>query len=1098
MTEILGGFLILESFFPGAAALASLAVKTSAIVALSALIAWLLKSRSATARCWIWRSSIAGVFFVLLFSIGPSVVGQLRIYVPVAIDREANAAFARGGEGAGLLQTSQERWDMLQGRQNELRSMATPPWMVQERAALSLGSPLRSPWREISTWLPILVWGLAVILVAAGGLRAVIGTMWLHRRSRDAQGGLLAAAELARREAGLHLPPRIRLTEGIQTPLVLSWRGPVVYLPVDAADWQASRTRAVFLHEFAHWTRKDHIWLYIGRTASALFWWNPLVAFAAGRMSTEAEEAADDAVLLRDCSADDYARDLVDIASRAGTGFSLGVSMVGSHSLERRIKALLADNPWRGKIGRIGALTIAVTLAASVLGASVYVIRDSTTAARSERSALALSQEMLQVLQRAVESNKRRLEAQRFLHFQLETVTTETTGGIAKASPLPQKMDAWGDEWTGIHRADFRPRVSPWRNGAQPFWIANEAQINDGKNLYTCDAFDDITHPLRGKPSGLEFYLGMQETLAFLQMASNLLAFSDAGRGEFEYDMSMVDFDGARLPRLRERFSQGGRVTQERNFIFNPAKGDLLVLDESVHPGTDRRPTRYVVRKIGGNTPATFYPEIYEKESDIDGTYSVTRNTVSAFNVLKSLPEGVTDLKREPPSASMDNAGVSDEKTTTVRVVDRDRNPVADAWVKGYGMRTRVANGSSYSWSRDASSMMRTDQQGFAKISYPASIQGLAIGELTLAVDHPDFFARMAEIDPESEAPTIVVQHGAEVSIKVDLPQGSKPPVYADFQTKDFRDGVIQWRRSQDGSSLFAHVPEREFAVRAVAFGDGDEVYFSAPAVVNARAEKKINLTEELKPGATVSGRLGPTAHRPIRNGRVVAVVYTPVDDAPGLKCQWGTVAEVNSDGTFVLRGLPPGELEVVAICDGFVSQNPAQIRGTGRAPQRFQVGGGEISVPMEATGAARISVEDRKGRPVSDADVAFWPNQNFQSGSSVVGFRFQSAHVLRISQDSPVPFTFPDQSPVTEEFKKFSAKTNADGVAIVRNLPPGSQEFAVSAPGLEMPIRKHYQFPDRFDSVDVVSGGEATVTVIMDQEGRRSLEEELKKGQVK
>ena len=70
-------------------------------------------------------------------------------------------------------------------------------------------------------------------------------------------------------------------------------------------------------------------------------------------MRGQAEEAADDAVLLHQSEAAAYATVLAELAAgQPGPKLpAAGVSMTGNRPLEKRLQALMAGNPWRGKVG---------------------------------------------------------------------------------------------------------------------------------------------------------------------------------------------------------------------------------------------------------------------------------------------------------------------------------------------------------------------------------------------------------------------------------------------------------------------------------------------------------------------------------------------------------------------------------------------------------------------------------------------------------------------------------------------------------------------------------------------------------------------------
>ena len=94
----------------------------------------------------------------------------------------------------------------------------------------------------------------------------------------------------------------------------------------------------------------------------------------------------------------------------------------------------------------------------------------------------------------------------------------------------------------------------------------------------------------------------------------------------------------------------------------------------------------------------------------------------------------------------------------------------------------------------------------------------------------------------------------------------------------------------------------------------------------------------------------------------------------------WRTHATIREDGTFTLPAMPPGELQLIAMCDGFVAQSgtpPAfaseherQNPGTffGR-PQVFTVVGGanaEITLAMTPTSECEFHIADPDGKPIA------------------------------------------------------------------------------------------------------------------------------------
>jgi hypothetical protein len=254
----------------------------------------------------------------------------------------------------------------------------------------------------------------------------------------------------------------------------------------------------------------------------------------------------------------------------------------------------------------------------------------------------------------------------------------------------------------------------------------------------------------------------------------------------------------------------------------------------------------------------------------------------------------------------------------------------------------------------------------------------------------------------------------------------------------------------------------------------------------------------------------------------------------------WTAAAEIDPDGTFVLESLPDGEhLELVALCDGWISQShtsdeiKAYAQETGfSAPKydeslsanrhsvfprlcRLDAAVVEMTVPMAQTSAAQVTVVDEAGRPIPNAWVGFSPNQLwFRGGGNHVGDGIDMLSLLRGELASgkrhtaAIPFVPTDDDMPgkrqrdrlvrtgdgewkVEKVLRYSATTDAKGVAVIPNLPSGSKaqatgqressfrfavhhdEFVLAAPSIKRPN-------GNLSVVDVVPGQMATVTVRM------------------
>ena len=218
--------------------------------------------------------------------------------------------------------------------------------------------------------------GVAVIAWLAGTLLLVV-RMGIHvarvqamiRRSRSAEGGAVATALGA-------LPrsrPRVVMSGETRLPFTTGLFRPTVVLPGDVGEWSAPLIRSVLLHELAHVERHDYTTHIVSRIACAMYWPNPLVWYAARRLTAERERACDDRVLLAGSSPRTYARQLVDLARRLRTAPAAALAVAGRNDLGERIQGIVEPRTdrrplTRGRLTRVGLILGAATLPMVVIG----------------------------------------------------------------------------------------------------------------------------------------------------------------------------------------------------------------------------------------------------------------------------------------------------------------------------------------------------------------------------------------------------------------------------------------------------------------------------------------------------------------------------------------------------------------------------------------------------------------------------------------------------------------------------------------------------------------------------------------------------------
>lgn len=214
-------------------------------------------------------------------------------------------------------------------------------------------------------------WALGALLFLSRGFAG----LWSLRRIRriGSQPFEVAAGVLS-------IPPNwdLRIATTSLPPTAMTWGilKPAILLPVEASEWPRERLEAVLLHEFAHVRRFDFASQLLAELACALYWFNPFVWLGARAMRSDAELAADDAVIRSGIMPSAYAAELLQIAAALGPQRPLlsraGVSAMTSPKIESRLRSVLSPTARRRGVGSLHVLLatvlagIAVTAIASL------------------------------------------------------------------------------------------------------------------------------------------------------------------------------------------------------------------------------------------------------------------------------------------------------------------------------------------------------------------------------------------------------------------------------------------------------------------------------------------------------------------------------------------------------------------------------------------------------------------------------------------------------------------------------------------------------------------------------------------------------------
>jgi hypothetical protein len=227
--------------------------------------------------------------------------------------------------------------------------------------------------------------------------------------------------------------------------------------------------------------------------------------------------------------------------------------------------------------------------------------------------------------------------------------------------------------------------------------------------------------------------------------------------------------------------------------------------------------------------------------------------------------------------------------------------------------------------------------------------------------------------------------------------------------------------------------------------GTDGKTCFSEPLFIRVGEkdrEKGVLLEDvEVYTGTRLTGKISDKVPRPIRDGQVMALqAPMPFDDKQNLgiaTLRWGDWVPIREDGSFEFVSLPrSGKIQMIAKCDGFVGK-----RGFTN-DESFDIEELETNVVLEMTPTidVEIVVTDNAGLPISGASVGFSPNQLWNGwGSQILGTKWKSIDdvVARLDPSKTVPEG-------EREFRGYMSKTDAEGIARIRNLPQDERDFYV------------------------------------------------------
>lgn len=254
---------------------------------------------------------VFGAPWALLGHVDRWVTTRLSSQPPQAELRWDDVSHSNSWEGvAGDLVSKAAPGKLLEPTEGPLRSVIHGEY---QRLEESLAGPLR-----VSRW-GICLLGFWILSSACIACRMLVRLMEFHRaacrttvETPDWVGQLVHDL---RERLQLVRAVRVRVVDAPVGPAVVGWWRPTIVLPQALiARRAATDLEPLLAHEMIHVRRGDLSWSLVQAAATIIWWFHPLVRFAAHSLEREAERSCDDETIATlACSPARYARSLLDV-----------------------------------------------------------------------------------------------------------------------------------------------------------------------------------------------------------------------------------------------------------------------------------------------------------------------------------------------------------------------------------------------------------------------------------------------------------------------------------------------------------------------------------------------------------------------------------------------------------------------------------------------------------------------------------------------------------------------------------------------------------------------------------------------------------------
>ena len=437
-------------------------------------------------------------------------------------------------------------------------------------------------------------------------------------------------------------------------------------------------------------------------------------------------------------------------------------------------------------------------------------------------------------------------------------------------------------------------------------------------------------------------------------------------------------------------------------------------------------------------------------------------------------------------------------KQVQVIVQDQDGKPVPGASIKVSGFRVKgIHSPDAYSWRKDFGERetVVTDQNGKAFVKYP--VMGIPeekeyTGALTFHIEHPEFsFGDIQTFYIDGSEKPIHLKRGLTLEVSGYFGPNHQPVAEI---VPNLTETIIRpedWQKKENGVMAFHKVSPGGHLIQLMGRLPSGEIGYSDTVAFTAEKNKLSKFDLELKPGIRLEGRIDDQVPRPVKNGSVMISVRSKefpallvIEDFYNLENKyshrsfWHSYRPIAEDGSFVFESVPPGEVDVIVLGDGFVSKSIGELHNrvngilqesTGMAiPQAFPLVAPvtKIEVVTEPQVTFKFIATTKSGEPIEGVSAGFFPS----------AFRMGGKFGELKSSEAPLR----DVPPLPDLM--FSGKTDKTGKFVIRNLPAEVYGMSAEHPKYQVSLREGIR--DRFRRVHFSPGETNTMHLVMDPKG--------------